>query len=70
MVSTMSDGWRFEQVWKVQESGKEFPFGKKIVNTLQSPGKAPTLFENMGSSCGVVMLAVSYPCSRGLENIV
>ena len=54
---------------KVEEGGKELSFGDKIMDTVQSSGKAPSLSENIGSVIdGAITLALSCPFSKGLED--
>lgn len=55
---------------KVEEGG-ELSFGEKIMGIIKSPGKAPSLSENIGSvTDGAVTLALSCLFCRGLEDIV
>lgn len=56
---------------KVEQGGEELSFGEKVMDAIQSPGKASSLSENIGSVIdGAITPALSCPCSRGLEDTV
>lgn len=56
---------------KVEEAEQELSFGGKIMGTIQSPGKASSLSENIRSVIdGAVTLALSCFFSISLEDAV